>query len=158
MEVSKQPEVGKCFSNRFEEEFSVLSTNQLQLLERALDVSTLRQRTISNNIANIDTPYFKSKQVVFEELLQKEMSGEGTKLGAYTTDSRHIPFGRVPFRGPGAQIVSNPQAFVQNNGNDVDLEYEMNQEAKNQIWYNGLVQLTSGYFSKMKSVIDGGGR
>lgn len=136
----------------------MLSTKSLQLLERALDVSTLRQRTISNNIANIDTPYFKSKQVVFEELLQNEMSGEGTKLGAYTTDSKHIPFGRVQGRMPGPHIVSNPQAFVQNNGNDVDLEYEMNQEAKNQIWYNGLVQLTSGYFTKMKSVIDGGGR
>ncbi|MGD8191008.1 flagellar basal body rod protein FlgB [Brevibacillus ginsengisoli] len=136
----------------------MISTNQLQLLERALDVSTLRQRTISNNIANIDTPYFKSKQVVFEEMLQNEMNGEGPKLGAYTTDSKHIPFGRVQGTIPNAQIVSNPQAFVQNNGNDVDLEYEMNQEAKNQIWYNGLVQLTSGYFSKMKSVIDGGGR
>lgn len=136
----------------------MLSTNQLQLLERALDVSTLRQRTIANNIANIDTPYFKSKQVVFEELLQNEMNGSGSKLEAYTTDSKHISFGRSQGRVPGAQIVSNPQAFVQNNGNDVDLEYEMNQEAKNQIWYNGLVQLTNGYFSKMKSVIDGGGR
>lgn len=136
----------------------MFSTNQLQLLERAMDVSTLRQRTISNNIANVDTPYFKSKQVVFEELLQSEMDNSGSKLEAYTTNSRHIPFGRAQGRIPAPQIVSNPQGFVQNNGNDVDLEYEMNQLAKNQIWYNGLVQMTYGYFSKLRSVIEGGGR
>ncbi len=135
----------------------MFSTNQLQLLERAMDVSTLRQRTISNNIANVDTPYFKSKQVVFEELLQSEMDNSGSKLEAYTTNSRHISFGRQG-RIPAPQIVSNPQGFVQNNGNDVDLEYEMNQLAKNQIWYNGLVQMTNGYFSKLRSVIEGGGR
>ncbi|WP_019119112.1 flagellar basal body rod protein FlgB [Brevibacillus massiliensis] len=134
--------------------------DQLQLLARALDVGMLRQRTIANNIANMDTPQFKSKQVVFEDLLHQELSGEGESgLAAYRTDPRHIAFGSgqagaVPY----PQIVSNPDALVQNNGNDVDVEYEMNQLAKNTIWYNGLVQMTNGYFTKLKTVIDGGGR
>lgn len=136
----------------------MISTNQLNLLERSLDVSTLRQRTISNNIANVDTPYFKSKQVVFEEILQSQMNGSGSKLESNRTDQRHFSFGQAKGRIPAPQIISNPQAFVQNNGNDVDVEYEMNQMAKNQIWYNGLVQMTNGYFTKMKSVIEGGGR
>jgi flagellar basal-body rod protein FlgB len=135
----------------------VLENYHLRVLERSLDVGMLRQRTIANNIANIDTPYFKSKQVVFEELLQQELSGSKPKLQAYRTNERHIPF--VPAGGiPAPQIISNPNAFVQNNGNDVDLEYEMNQMAKNQIWYNGLTQLTAGYFQKLRSVIEGGGR
>jgi flagellar basal-body rod protein FlgB len=135
----------------------LFNTEQLRILERSLDVGTLRQRTIANNIANMDTPYFKSKQVVFEELLQQEMNRTTPTLAAYRTDPRHIPFGRQPGL-PLPQIVSNPHAFIQNNGNDVDVEYEMNRLAKNQIWYNGLVQLTSGYFSKLQSVINGGGR
>ncbi|MGC5324126.1 flagellar basal body rod protein FlgB [Brevibacillus sp. SYSU BS000544] len=136
----------------------MISTNQLNLLERSLDASTLRHRTIANNIANVDTPYFKSKQVVFEEILQSQMSGSGRKLDALQTDSRHFGFGQARGRVPAPQIISNPQAFVQNNGNDVDVEYEMNQMAKNTIWYNGLTQMTNGYFTKLKSVIEGGGR
>lgn len=136
----------------------MISTNQLNLLERSLDAGTLRHRTILNNVANIDTPYFKSKQVVFEEILQSQMSGSGRKLESHQTDSRHFAFGQARGRVPAPQIISNPQAFVQNNGNDVDLEYEMNQLAKNQIWYNGLAQMTNGYFTKLKTVIDGGGR
>ncbi|NGQ94002.1 flagellar basal body rod protein FlgB [Brevibacillus sp. SYP-B805] len=135
----------------------MFNTDQLRILERSLDASMLRQRTIANNIANMDTPYFKSKQVVFEELLQQELNGTTPTLSAYRTDPRHIPFGNGS-DVPAPQIVSNPNAFVQNNGNDVDVEYEMNRLAKNQIWYNGLVQLTNGYFSKLRSVIDGGGR
>jgi len=133
----------------------VINTEQLRLLERSLDVSMLRQRTIANNIANLDTPQFKSKQVVFEELLREELSGQQPTLAAYRTNPRHIAFGGSQGL-PGPRIVSNPNALVQNNGNDVDVEYEMNQLAKNQIWYNGLVQMTNGYFTKLQSVINGG--
>jgi len=138
---------------------NMLNSNHLQILERSLDAATLRHRTIANNIANIDTPQYKSKQVVFEEFLQQELAGiQGTrKLEAYRTDARHIPFSNS---GSGLlpQIISNPDQIVQNNGNDVDMESEMNQLAKNTIWYNGLTQLTAGSFQKLKNVIQGGGK
>jgi flagellar basal-body rod protein FlgB len=137
----------------------MLDSFHLQVLERSLDTAMLRQRTIANNIANVDTPQFKSKHVVFEELLQQELAGTSgqPKLEAYRTNERHIPFngtGTLPM----PQIVSNADNMMQHNGNDVDLEFEMNELAKNQIWYNGLTQLTAGYFQKLRSVIEGGGR
>ncbi|WP_134686192.1 flagellar basal body rod protein FlgB [Brevibacillus migulae] len=133
----------------------MINTEQIRMLERSLDAATLRQRTIANNIANLDTPHFKSKQVVFEDLLQQELSGSAPSLQAYRTNSRHIAFG-AQTEGPIARVVSNPNGIVQNNGNDVDVEYEMNQLAKNQIWYNGLTQMTNGYFTKIRSVLEGG--
>jgi len=137
----------------------MLESNHLQILERSLDAATLRHRTIANNVANIDTPHYKSKQVVFEEFLQQEITGiQGTsKLEAYRTDARHIPFTKGGL-GAMPQIVSNPDQIVQNNGNDVDMESEMNQLAGNTIWYNGLTQITAGSFQKLKNVIQGGGK
>jgi flagellar basal-body rod protein FlgB len=135
----------------------LFESSHLRILERSLDAGMLRQRTIANNIANMDVPHFKSKHVVFEDLLQQELAGTVPALDAYRTNEKHIPFG--PTDGmPMPRIVSNPYALVQNNGNDVDVEYEMNQLAKNQIWYSGLTQLTNGYFTKLRSVIEGGGR
>lgn len=133
----------------------MLFSNSLGILERSLDASTLRLRTIQNNIANVDTPQFKSKQVVFEDLLQAELRGDSQSLPAYRTDSRHIPFGQTGSI-PMPIITTNSGFIVQNNGNNVDIEYEMNQLAKNQLYYYGLTQMTNGYFVKMKSVIDGG--
>lgn len=137
----------------------MLGSSHMQILERSMDAAMLRQRTIANNIANIDTPQYKSKQVIFEDLLQQEMAGPSgqQKLEAYRTDRKHIPFGNSSTI-PTPQIVSNPNNFVQNNGNDVDMESEMNASAENQIWYNGLTQLTAGYFNKLRTVIEGGGK
>jgi len=137
----------------------MLESVHLQVLERSLDTAMLRQRTIANNIANVDTPQFKSKRVVFEELLQQELAGTAglQKLEAYRTNERHIPFNRTGTL-PMPQILSNVGNMMQHNGNDVDLEFEMNELAKNQIWYNGLTQLTAGYFQKLRSVLEGGGR
>ncbi|WP_126426366.1 flagellar basal body rod protein FlgB [Brevibacillus marinus] len=135
----------------------MIDSDNLRLLERSLDVSMLRQRVIANNIANADTPHFTSKRVVFEELLRQELERPASKLRAYRTDPRHLPF-RTIGSIPEPLIAANPNAMVQHNGNDVDLEYEMSEMAENQIWYNGLVQLTGGYFSKLSSVINGGGK
>lgn len=137
----------------------MLGSYHMQVLERSMDAANLRNRTIANNLANIDTPQYKSQQVVFEEYLQQELSGARgqQKLEAYRTNEKHIPFANAGgFAIP--QIVSNPNNFVQNNGNDVDLEAEETELAKNQIWYSGLTQLTAGAYQKIRSVIDGGGK
>ncbi len=133
----------------------MFSTNSLGMLERSLDAATLRNRTILNNLANQDTPQFKSKQVVFEDLLREELNGSTKGLEAYRTNPKHIPFGKgngIPL----PQITSNAGFIMQNNGNNVDVEYEGNQLAKNQIWYNGLVTMTNEYFAKLHNVIEGG--
>lgn len=136
----------------------MFQSSHLQLLQSSLDAAALRQRVIANNIANQDTPHFKSKQVVFEELLRQQLDNNKTpRFAAHRTDPRHIPFGgRVQPVTP--QIVSNPNNLIQNNGNDVDVEYEMSRMAKNTIWYNGLIDVTAGHFNKLKSVINGSGR
>lgn len=137
----------------------MLGNYHMQVLERSMEAANLRHRTITNNLANIDTPQFKSQQVVFEEYLQQELAGTvgQQKLEAYRTNEKHIPFANAGgFAMP--QIVSNPSNFVQNNGNDVDLESEETELAKNQIWYSGLTQLTAGAYQKIRSVIDGGGK
>ncbi|GIO06167.1 flagellar basal body rod protein FlgB [Brevibacillus reuszeri] len=137
----------------------MLDSYHLQVLERSMDAASMRHRAITNNLANINTPYFKSQQVIFEEYLQDELNGViGKKnLEAYRTSERHIPFKNSGgFAMP--QQVSNPTAYVQNNGNNVDMEAESAELAKNQIWYGGLTQLTAGSFQKLRSVIEGGGK
>lgn len=47
-------------------------------LSSALDGLALRQRTIANNIANVNTPNYHAKRVAFEDALAKSVaSGDG---------------------------------------------------------------------------------
>ena len=45
----------------------------VQLMKRSLDAAALKQRTIASNIANINTPGYQRKDVVFAEKLQEKL-------------------------------------------------------------------------------------
>ncbi|TVQ66266.1 MAG: flagellar basal body rod protein FlgB [Balneolaceae bacterium] len=48
-----------------------IDSNHSQLLARAMDTYSLRQRVTAANIANIDTPGYKKKEVKFEDELRR---------------------------------------------------------------------------------------
>ncbi|AMA72663.1 MULTISPECIES: flagellar basal body rod protein FlgB [Aneurinibacillus] len=134
----------------------MLMTQTLTILEKALDAATMRQKAISNNIANVDTPYYKSQSVTFESELQRALSRTETTFSAYRTDKKHIAFGTSSLMDvrPRLQIDSSIGP-MQNTANNVDLDFEMTNLAKNQLWYNALVQQTAGQFTKLRAVIGG---
>lgn len=52
-------------------------------LESALDALSMRQRTIANNIANVNTPNYHAQRVAFEDALAKSVaSGSGMARAA----------------------------------------------------------------------------
>jgi len=71
----------------------LLNQPSLNLLERSLSASTLRQQVISNNIANVDTPQFKRSDVKFEEMLHSEL--DGLSVEGYRSDPRHFLYRKV---------------------------------------------------------------
>ncbi|WP_053219674.1 flagellar basal body rod protein FlgB [Virgibacillus senegalensis] len=126
--------------------------NTISNLEKSLDYASLKNQTISNNIANADTPDYKAQQVVFKDVLKDEMN---STFQTKRTDDRHIDFrsdtAQQPFR-----TVSNPNTTYNHNGNNVDIDKEMTELAKNQIYYQGLVDRINGKFSSLQTVIKGG--
>ena len=52
---------------------AILASPKIDILQKAVGAATLRQKVISDNIANVNTPQFKKSEVQFEELLAKEM-------------------------------------------------------------------------------------
>ncbi len=62
-----------------------------QLLYKSLDASALRSRVVAQNLANVDTPGYRRKEVSFEDQLQDLMK---RKLAGSTTQEDHLPFGK----------------------------------------------------------------
>lgn len=56
-----------------------IDSNHSQLLARAMDSYTLRQRVTAGNIANIDTPGYNKQQVDFEEELRRVQDNKGVE-------------------------------------------------------------------------------
>ncbi|WP_431799394.1 flagellar basal body rod protein FlgB [Halobacillus andaensis] len=88
--------------------------------------------------------------MAFKDVLNGEMKG----LQTAGTDERHLPFEK---KSTGNIITTRKEGTTYNhNGNNVDIDKEMNELAKNQIQYQALVDRMSGKFSSLKSVIQGG--
>ncbi|MGI6778750.1 MAG: flagellar basal body rod protein FlgB [Acetivibrionales bacterium] len=133
-----------------------LTGNTTKILEKALDASWLRNETVSQNIANVDTPGYKRKTVTFEEHLAQEIS---TQLTGRRTDRRHIPIGKKSIEDVPINVTQdNKSLSMRLDGNNVDIENEMASMAKNSIKYNFLIQTISGGFNRIKSAISEGRR
>ncbi|MCY8837859.1 flagellar basal body rod protein FlgB [Bacillus atrophaeus] len=126
-----------------------LFSGTIQNLENALGRVNVKQKVITNNIANIDTPNYKAKKVSFQNLLNQESS----RLESVKTDYRHVDFSD---EGSNGSIVANSNTAYQQNGNNVDIDKEMTDLAENQINYQALVERMSGKFNSLKTVLTGG--
>jgi flagellar basal-body rod protein FlgB len=120
------------------------------IMSRALDATALRQKSISNNIANIDTPNYRPTTVSFEEILQKEFSS--SFVGNRTND-KHLSIGasgRVPL-----PVLSQTTKVLKNNGNGVDLDFEMTELSKNTLRFQSLTYSINEELNLLKTVTRG---
>lgn len=62
----------------------LIDTKHTQLLSKAMDAYSLRQKAIASNVANIDTEGYKRLTVNFEEQLQK---AQGTSMSSPDTSN-----------------------------------------------------------------------
>lgn len=131
---------------------NILSKPGFNQMERSLDAASMRQKVISDNIANVDTPHFKRSEVRFEELLQNELNNP---LQGKRTDPRHFYIGKQA--NPDAVIVQDNKSAINNNLNNVDMDYEMSLMAKNQLRYNVMIQEVNSEIRKARTAIGGKG-
>jgi len=122
----------------------------ISALERGIDYSTTKGKVISQNIANIDTPNYKAKNVQFKDVLD---DAKGNAINAYKTDARHIDFSGSDVQ-PGVFNYSNFR--TRHDGNGVDMDKEQANLATNQIYYNALVDRLNSKFNSLQNVIKGG--
>lgn len=134
--------------------FSIGSTPSIQNLERALDGAALRQKLITNNIANVDTPGYKRSDVSFEEQLKRSMSSVNSMPLSRTNPAHQSGSGRDA--SSSFTIVQDSSSTYRNDGNNVDIEREMVESTRNNIYYNTATQLLSGRFSALRYVIEEG--
>ena len=114
---------------------SDLFGKNIQLLEKLMDHTALRQRTISHNIANVNTPGFKQSDVTFDGELQKAIEKEGglekLKSKIYQPD-----------------IMS-----TRADGNNVDIDGEIGKLSENALLYQIYAHLIARRLRGLKNAI-----
>ncbi|WP_339208914.1 flagellar basal body rod protein FlgB [Paenibacillus sp. FSL K6-3182] len=124
-------------------------------MEGALQAAEMRQRVISNNVANGDTPHFKRSEVLFEELLEQSMGNTQGQLIGKRTNQKHIAIGAGSSNVPIPKLITDETTSMNNNENNVDVDREMSLLAKNQLSYNFYVQQINHEVRMMRTAIEG---
>lgn len=113
-------------------------------LSKALDVSSLRNQLITNNIANVDTPGYKRKEVDFQGYLEDALRNSTSTNQDHARTRNQAP--RV--------YDENTNYSYRMDDNNVDVELEMSYLAQNSIQYNTLINQVNYNFSRLKMVLN----
>ena len=135
----------KFHSTKLEKKMA--STN-IKLLEDFIDYTALRNKVISKNIANIGTQNYKREDVVFKDMLNDSIQN------LKTTDPRHI--GQINLESENTIKVDNSKDMT-SGVNNVNIDEEMADLAKNTIQFKLASKKVGDYFRTLQSVIKGQG-
>ena len=136
----------------------IMNSTNFNYLPRAMTAASMRQEVIANNIANVNTPNYRKKNVEFEDVLAREIYGEKApegKLQMVRTHREHLPFKPHNIHAV-PSVVDDKTTIMRVDNNNVDVDIEMATLAKNQIYYNALATELGGYVSKLRNAITSG--
>lgn len=120
------------------------------LLKKGLDASSTRGKVISNNIANVNTKGYKAYYVNFEDSLKKNEE----ELDLKATNTRHFKLNESEF---GSINIEREKGYnMRHDGNSVDIESEMMNQAMNELMYNSLVSQVNNRISSRRYIINEG--
>lgn len=114
----------------------------MTLLQKDLDGLWMRQRAISNNMANFETPGYKSKSVSFEDLLREQVSDPSK-----TTEETVQGLENVQ------PVTEELQDVFRADGNGVDVEKEGLNLLRTQLNYSYSLQELSDSFARLRTAI-----
>ena len=130
-------------------------SDRMQVLSEGLDYSTAKNRAISSNIANIETPGYKAFKVVMDEKMRAAGSINPSVLTK--THPSHLT-GSKSNLSDNISISRDKSTTMRQDGNNVDLEHELAEMSANSIYYTAVSRFMSKSFSGLKSVISEGRR
>ena len=123
--------------------------NYINVLDKALDASNLRETVLTNNIANVDTPGYKRREVDFASLLREEL--DKTKWESLDQKVDKLNLTRL-----NATAHYDRAAYGYDyrlDGNNVDIETENVMSVENQLKYMYLMEGINQEFANLQGVM-----
>jgi flagellar basal-body rod protein FlgB len=110
-----------------------------------------KQKVISSNIANINTPNYKTKDLIFEDELDKANSNT---LQLKQTNFKHISSINDISKLSNPRVVEVKGLEEQNDGNNVNLDTQMSEMSKNKILFDAIQSSIKRDSRLFRSVIE----
>lgn len=124
------------------------------LVGKVLDLQLQRQNVVTSNMANIKTPGYKARKVMFEDELQAALGLEA-KGKMSRTDQKHMP-SSFDANGFSADWGTAFKPRIVHGEDRVDLDKEMALMAKTNLHYSALTTVMRSKFEGLRQIITEG--
>jgi len=125
---------------------NVVFDRTIQLMQDRLNLSSVNQKVISGNLANLNTPGYSAKETSFEEVLRESLEQSRPRLTL--SSPKHVDPGDARAAMGSVDLVET---------GPVDLDAEMMKLSRNSMEYQFIVTMLNKKFSMMKHAIGEGG-
>lgn len=133
-----------------------LFDSDVGVVSKVLDMQLQRQNVVASNMANIKTPGYKARKLMFEDELQAAL-GLDAKGKMSRTDQKHMPAAFDP-QGFGAEWAKAFKPRIIPGEDRVDLDKEMATMAKTNLHYSALTTVIRSKFEGIKQIITEGSK
>lgn len=129
--------------------FDITMDRAMRVVVRGLDYAMMRQRILAENVANVETPYYKRKDVDFASAFEDVLREKDT-LPLLATHPEHFVDGSK--NAPSMGTVEEAYA-VRQDRSGVDVEKEMTVVLENALYYQALARMMSDKLGLLRTVI-----
>lgn len=117
------------------------------MAERSLDFLWAKQQVVTNNIANVDTPGYKTKYVTFEETFRNRL-----KAAAETGDREQV---QQAIETSSWQVHNTQNETSRLDGNNVDSDVELMELTRTTLQYQYLLHSVNSDITRLRTAIKG---
>ncbi|MDT0500522.1 flagellar basal body rod protein FlgB [Halomonas sp. PAR7] len=123
----------------------------LNFHQQALGLRQERQKVLSSNIANVDTPGYKARDMDFASALSQAASRTGHGLSLSRTSERHLESSATSLGS--RDLLYRVPAQPSLDGNTVDMDVERAQFADNSVHYQAALTLLNSRIQGLKKAM-----
>ena len=132
---------------------SIFSSTTIPVLEQVVNFAQARHTVLAGNIANMDTPGYKTRDLSVEDFQARLKKAIDISRQPKRTQSPGEP---VPRREAAiAQVSKNPTSILHHDKNDVGVEQQVTEMVKNQIRHNMALAIMTNQFRLLQTAISG---
>lgn len=121
--------------------------NSISMAEKSLNFLWAKQKVISNNIANVDTPGYKTQYVTFEETFKSKL-----QAAAKTGDQREV---RRAIDSARWQVNDTKNETSRLDGNNVDADVEISELTRTTLQYQYQLHSINSNITRLRTAIKG---
>lgn len=141
---------------------SIFKSSTIPVLEQVVNFTEARHGVLAGNIANLDTPGYKSRDLspqLFQKALKEAIDVRKQPVQPYDSRSFDLAPTDNARKQDTAQIAAmskvkdSMKSILRHDGDDVSMEQQVNEMVKNQQQHNLAINIMSAQFRLLKAAI-----